>query len=80
MGHIREYSKILLGLVEEVDQELKVLDTASSSSCLSDDGKEQWALVFSRLAVLKEKECEEGTEEEIAKIVFQVSIQCVFFM
>ncbi|XP_045113019.1 uncharacterized protein LOC123505591 isoform X2 [Portunus trituberculatus] len=72
VGYIREYSKIVLSLVEEIDQEMKVLETAGSSSCLSDDGKEQWALVISRLATLKGKECTEGTETEIAKIVFQV--------
>ncbi|XP_063864304.1 uncharacterized protein LOC135102731 [Scylla paramamosain] len=72
VGHIREYCRILLSLVEEVDQELKILEATDSPSCLSGDGKEHWALVISRLATLKEKECEEGTETEIAKTVFQV--------
>lgn len=73
VGHIKEYKGILLSLVEEVDRELKVLEAAGSSSPLSDKGKEQWSRVNSRLAALKGKEYEEGTEPDTAKTVFQVS-------
>ena len=70
VGHIREYNGNLLSLVEEMDGELKALEAAGSPSPLNDKGKEQWSRVNSRLAALKGKEYEEGTEADMAKTVF----------
>lgn len=72
LAHIKEYSVLLLNLVEEMDRELKAQEAAGSPSCLSGDGKEQWTQVISRLAALKEQQDAEGTETEVAKIIFQV--------
>lgn len=49
-------------------------DSDSSPSLLNENEKQHWSRVYSRLALLRNKEYKEGTEEDIAKTIFQVCL------